>query len=142
VATSLDITNLTRRQTPGVPYAKLVSRILPGWDISLVFVGEQRARTLNHSLRGKGYTPNVLSYAAGSKHGEIIICLVVAEKQAPAYGLSYRPYIAFLFIHGMLHLKGLVHGATMERRERALLASVFPTTHFPTSNGSTHSNRN
>lgn len=95
---------------------------LPGWELSLVFVGESRAQQLNLQLRNKSYVPNVLSYETGEKSGEILICLSVAKKQAPSYDLSYKDFVALLFIHGMLHLKGQAHGATMEKQERALLA--------------------
>jgi probable rRNA maturation factor len=86
-----------------------------------VYAGEKRAQNLNATLRAKSYIPNVLSYESGTRSGEIIICLPVARKQAQLYGLSYRNFTAFLFIHGLLHLKGMPHGTTMERHERTLL---------------------
>jgi rRNA maturation RNase YbeY len=113
-----DIRNFTRRSAPGFPYAKIAETILPGWDISLVFAGEIRAQKINLQLRKKDYVPNVLSYESGKKSGEIIICLKVAKKQAQSYGLSYEHFVVYLFIHGLLHLKGLPHGTTMERYER------------------------
>jgi probable rRNA maturation factor len=113
-----DIRNFTRRSAPGFPYAKIAETILPGWDISLVFAGEIRAQKINLQLRKKDYVPNVLSYESGKKSGEIIICLEVAKKQAQSYGLSYEHFVVYLFIHGLLHLKGLPHGTTMERHER------------------------
>src|SRR3989344_5268353 len=116
------IKNLTRRRAPRMPFAKAVSTVLPGWEISLVFVGEKRAQSLNRTLRGKSYVPNVLSYATGNASGEIIICLAVAKRQAPAYNLLPTTYCLLLFIHALLHLKGMAHSATMERREQALVA--------------------
>jgi probable rRNA maturation factor len=130
--TSVDIRNFTRRSAPGFPYKKIAEAILPNWDISLVFCGEDRAQNLNVSLRGKDYVPNVLSYETGAPlaqtakfkephSGEIIICLPVAKKQAQSYGLSYPHFTVFLFIHGLLHLKGMPHGTTMERHESTFL---------------------
>lgn len=113
--------NFTRRVAPGFPYSAIAEAILPGWDISLVFAGEMRAQSLNKHLRNKTYIPNVLSYEVGKKSGEIVICLPIVEKQAPQYGLSYKNCIAFMFIHGLLHLKGLPHGTTMERYENQFL---------------------
>jgi probable rRNA maturation factor len=121
VEPSVDVKNYTRREAPGLPYKKIAQAVLPSWYISLVFVGETRAKNLNMQLRNKSYTPNVLSYESGNHSGEIIICLEVAKKQAHSYGLSYEHFTAFLFIHGLLHLKGLPHGTTMERYERTLL---------------------
>jgi rRNA maturation RNase YbeY len=118
---TVDTRNFTRRSAPGFPYAKIAQAIAPGWDISLVFAGTARAKQLNQSLRKKSYVPNVLSYESGKKSGEIIICLDVAKKQALSYDLSYKDFVAFLFIHGLLHLLGKAHGTTMERHERTFL---------------------
>jgi rRNA maturation RNase YbeY len=123
---SVDIRNFTKKPTPKHPYEKIAASALPGWDISLVFAGEQRARRLNRMLRGKDYVPNVLSYESGKKSGEIIICLDVAKRQAPDFELSYTKFVASLFIHGLAHLKGYPHGTTMERYERALMARLNP----------------
>ncbi len=134
----LDIRNFTRSTPPRVPFEKIAEGLLPGWEISLVFAGETRAQSLNKQLRNKDYTPNVLSYESGKKSGEIIICLPVARQEAPSYGLSYTQHIAYLFIHGMLHLKGHPHGSTMDRLERAALAR-FISVSLP--NGTTNSDR-
>ena len=144
--TTLDVHDYTRRKAPGVSFLPIAQNVLPGWDISLVFVGKDRAKALNQSLRKKDYTPNVLSYVVGEKSGEIIICLAVAKQQAPSYGLSYANHVAYLFIHGLYHLKGLPHGATMERLERVTLAKhtgvplLTPTT-TKLLHGTTHRNR-
>ena len=118
---SLDTRNFTRQSIPAFPYAKALATALPGWDMSLVFVGTTRAKHMNEVLRKKDYVPNVLSYETGKKSGEILICLEVAKKQAPDYGMTYTEFVGLLFIHGCLHLKGQAHGTTMERQERLLL---------------------
>lgn len=135
---TLDIRNFTRSKSPAFPFQKALEATLPGWDISLVFAGEQRAQSLNMKLRGKEYIPNVLSYISGTKSGEIIICPSVARKQAPSYELSETAMIGFLFIHGLLHLKGMAHGDTMERRERETLSQFIRVT---SPNGPTHRHR-
>lgn len=119
--TTLDTRNFTRSPIPRFKYAEALKAVLPGWEMSLVFAGERRAQNMNIALRGKDYIPNVLSYEAGDKNGEIVICLEVAKRQAPDYGMSYADFVGFLFIHGCFHLKGERHGATMERKERLLL---------------------
>ncbi len=56
-------------------------------------------------------TSNVLAFPLSKTSGEILICKSAA-----------KPFtVEFLFIHGALHLKGLKHGATMEREENRLL---------------------
>jgi probable rRNA maturation factor len=129
---------MTRRTTPVLPFTAALETVLPSWDISLVFVGPKKAQELNVSLRKKTYVPNVLSYEVGKKNGEVIICLPVAEKQASSFGLTPRAYYLLLFIHALLHLKGMRHGLTMESRERTLLARFVPDTNH---NGTTHRNR-
>ena len=118
----LSIRSFVRSTLPRVPYDEILQTTLPSYEISLVFAGRTRATSLNKTLRKKTYTPNVLSYETGTRSGEIIICPDVARRQATSYGMTYRMFLAYLFIHGLLHLKGAVHGTTMEKRERALLA--------------------
>jgi probable rRNA maturation factor len=87
------------------------------YELSLTFIGETRARTLNQQLRGKDYTPNVLSFPLSKHMGEIYICPGVAEIEASKFAMTPSRYIIFLFIHGCLHLKGYDHGATMDSLE-------------------------
>ena len=123
MAGGVSIQNLTRRPvTSRLVFSAVAKNVLPGWEISLVFVGATRARALNKKLRGKNYVPNVLSYTLSDKNAEIIICPSEAEKQAPSYAMSTRVFTTYLFIHGVLHIKGWVHGATMEQCEQKLLA--------------------
>lgn len=139
MASTLDTRNFTRSTAPVFPFLTAVETVLPGWTISLVFAGETRARSLNVKLRNKQYIPNVLSYAVGEKSGEIIICPSIAKKQAPKYDLSYTQMVGFLFIHGLLHLKGLSHSATMDRKEREILSRLI---NVHKKNVSTNRNRN
>lgn len=122
------IKNLTRRRTPQLPFRAVAANILPGWDISLVFVGEKRARSLNIKLRKKDYVPNVLSYQVGKRSCEIFICLKEAGSQAASFQLQASSFKLLLFIHALLHIKGLAHGVTMEKCERDFLARYGETT--------------
>lgn len=138
------IRNLTRRPFRGRRvFSDIAASVLPEWDISLVFVTPAKARALNYQLRNKDYTPNVLSYALGDKSAEIIICPAEAAKQAPEFLLSASSFLLLLFIHGLLHIKGWAHGATMEKCERKLLKRYGPKNsdrhrhrHLPSKNGS------
>ncbi len=127
----VSVRDFSRSKAPALPYQKIAQKVLPSWDISLVFVGETRAKKLNQQLRNKDYVPNVLSYVTDDgkhtkeKSGEIIICLAVAKRQAPSYDLSYRKFVAYLFIHGLLHLEGQRHGSTMELQEKRLLSQLL-----------------
>ncbi|MHB8660736.1 MAG: rRNA maturation RNase YbeY [Minisyncoccota bacterium] len=119
----VSIRNLTRRTyPPRAVFNEIATHVLPNSDISLVFLGPAKSRALNEQLRGKTYVPNVLSYAVSKESGEICICLQEARRQAPAHGMSTRTFVLYLFIHGLLHLKGWAHGVSMERCERKLVA--------------------
>lgn len=125
---SVLVRNLGRQRSP-LPTSSFVNAArgaLKGWELSLAFVSEADAKRLNKTLRKKSYTPNVLSYQTGDKSGEILICLPVAKKQAPSYGLSYAGFVALLFIHAMLHLEGYRHGPTMDEVEQRRLRRLAP----------------
>lgn len=126
------IINLTRNES--VPSAILFVRIARAvlgarFSLCLVFAGAQRMRVLNHRYRGKVYVPNVLAFRMSKTEGEIFICPVVAEREARRGSVSIRERIAFLFIHGLLHLKGYRHGATMERQEQKFSSLLYGKTH-------------
>lgn len=109
----------TIKSYPKHPYQKIKEAILgKRYDLTLTFVGPERSQTLNQTYRNKSYTPNVLSFPLDEKTGEIYICPKVAFSEAHQYNLTKEGYVAFLFIHGCLHLKGHKHGATMEAQER------------------------
>lgn len=140
--TVVSVANLARRKrVPRFAYTAVAEKTLPGWDISLVFVSPQKAQALNKQLRGAAYVPNVLSYALGARSGEIIICIAEAEKQASSYGMDARNFVLYLFIHGLLHLKGWAHGGTMERCERKILAQFGAGMTRISPHGATHSHR-
>lgn len=141
----VSIKNLTRQHLKvlaGSAFSEIAKSVLPDWEISLVFIGATRARALNKKLRGKSYVPNVLSYVAGEKNAEIIICPAIATRQSPDFQLPASSFLLLLFIHGVLHIKGWAHGDKMEKCERKLLSRYEKTDshrhrhrHIPGKNG-------
>lgn len=118
----LTISATVRTYPTSLPFEEMATTILGAdYDLSLVFIGPTRARTLNETYRHHSYQPNVLSFPLSPTTGEIFICPHVAQREAARFNLSQTGYIAFLFIHGCLHLKGYEHGDTMERQERRYL---------------------
>lgn len=116
------ITKTVHSAIPKVPFCRIKDAVAgKRYALSLVFAGDKRTRALNQKYRHKQYIPNVLSFPLSKNEGELFINLNRARVEARAAGLSYSGYVAFLFIHGLLHLKGMRHSATMEKRERALL---------------------
>lgn len=61
---------------------------------------------------------NVLSFPLSKNSGEILLCPKVAATECKKYFMDKQTYLAYLFIHGLFHLKGYAHGATMESEER------------------------
>ena len=115
------ITNTTKGTLPRVPFAKIKEAALgKNYSLSLVFIGERRSRRLNNSYRQKDKPTNILSFPYDKKSGEIFITPKVAMRQMKEFGRSYDNFIAFLFIHGLMHLKGFDHGSRMERAEEKL----------------------
>lgn len=88
------------------------------FEISLVFIGDARSRTLNKKYRDKEYVANVLTFPLGKSSGEIFINLREARRNAPDFDMGYTSFVGFLFIHALLHLKGSRHGSKMKAIER------------------------
>lgn len=109
----------TVKHYPNWPYETMKNAVLgKGYLLSLSFVGPTRAQAFNQTYRKKDYVPNVLSFPLDETTGEIIICPQVARSEAKKFGLSIDGYIAYLFIHGCVHLKGHDHGDTMDVLEQ------------------------
>lgn len=122
---TFEITNMTRQKAPDVPFLRAKEMVLgENYDLSLVFVGKRRSRTLNQKYRGKDKPANVLSFSLSDEVGEIFVDLGVARKQAPSYGRAYPEFVLFLVIHGMWHLKGYAHGGRMEEAEENTLRQL------------------
>ena len=118
---SITITKIAH-DVPMLPYETIADTILgKTYTLSLTFIGETRARRLNQEHRNASYVPNVLSFPLDTSHGEIYITPTVARREAKKFNLTEAGFIGFLFIHGLLHLKGHLHGATMEKAEKKYL---------------------
>ena len=119
---SVSISHTVKDYPQKLPYEKIKNDILgKRYQLSLTFIGPDRARTLNQNHRGKDYVPNVLSFPLDDTMGEIYIAPAVAKKEAKNFDLTPTGYMGFLFIHGCLHLKGYDHGDTMDKAEKRYL---------------------
>lgn len=88
------------------------------YELSLVIIGKKEIKNLNKSYRGIDNFTDILSFPLSANEGEIFICLEVARKEAPNFNRSYDNFIKFLFIHGLVHLKGFKHSDKMEVEEK------------------------
>lgn len=115
---NFSITNKTKSTLPRVPFAKIKDEVLgKKYNLSLVFIGRDRSRKLNFGHRQKDYATNILSYTLDKSNGEIFITPEIVKKQTKKFERKYDNLIGFLFIHGLLHLKGFEHGSKMEKAE-------------------------
>lgn len=106
------------RSFPRLPYEAIKDDILGrSYQLSLVFVGAARGAAINRQTRGKTYSPNVLSFPLSKNEGEMFLSPIVAKREASRYDHTYKQHVAYLFIHGLLHLKGLDHGPKMDALE-------------------------
>lgn len=111
-------------------------------EVSLMFTDDETIHEMNREYRGIDRPTDVLSFAleegeeeeiyGGPEEnllGDIIISVETATRQAEEYGHSVEREMAFLALHGMLHLLGYDHMEEEERKEmraqeEAILASL------------------
>jgi probable rRNA maturation factor len=87
------------------------------YELSVVLCGNEKSHELNKAYRDKDYPTNILSFPISENAGEIFIDLEKAQEEANAFEREFENFVLFLFIHGLLHLKGYNHGSTMEAAE-------------------------
>ena len=110
----------TRSKMP--PLFHSIKKVALGkeYDLSFSFVGPKKMREINKTYRGKDYATDILSFELEKNAGEIFICKTAAREKARLFARPFQNYLAYLFIHGLCHLKGMQHGATMERKEQKI----------------------
>ncbi len=86
------------------------------FEIALLFTSRREIGRLNGEYRKVEKVTDVISFPASDDFsgdngffGDLAIALAVARKQARRYGQSVSREIAFLTIHGCLHLLGYDH---------------------------------
>lgn len=102
------------------------------YEVSVVFVTKERIQEINRTYRGIDRVTDVISFALLDDEddiifeddeeeitvlGDIFICLEVMKEQAKDYGHSEKRELAFLALHGLLHLLGYDHDTPMEEKE-------------------------
>lgn len=87
------------------------------YELSFVFITPQKIQELNRIYRNINKPTDILSFPLSKTSGEIFICKSEARKEAPKFDRSYKNFISYLFIHGLVHLKGYDHGPKMEKVE-------------------------
>ena len=101
-------------------------------NVNIIFVGQQRIRTLNKKYLNNDYSTNVLTFPNHKKNtssGDIILCPKIINQEAKEFAFSSKLRWAHMIIHSMLHLQGYTHDVTrnrskMEKLEVKLLADM------------------
>ena len=99
-------------------------------EVSVTLTDNASIHELNRKYRGMDRPTDVLSFALRESEepdisggaeadalGDIIISVERAQEQAAEYGHSLRREVAFLAVHGMLHLLGYDHMEDAQREE-------------------------
>ena len=98
------------RQTPKLRQflPRALSRRLPR-RIIVVQISTAESSNLNHRFFKKYGSANVLSFRYGPDYGEILICPEVIRREAQEQRNTYKYQLAWMIIHGMIHLAGRHH---------------------------------
>lgn len=120
-----------RAELPVVSRAELFPKIKDfvlgkHYDLSVALISPAAMRrAMKYKKLSAKKTPriasNVLAFPLSKNSGEILICQETARTQCKSYGMKERIFVAYLFIHGLLHLQGHTHSVTMEREERRVM---------------------
>ena len=99
-------------------------------EVSVTLTDNEYIHKLNKEYRGIDRPTDVLSFALNESEepevddgpdinvlGDLVISVERAREQAADYGHSVRREVAFLTVHGMLHLLGYDHMEEADRLE-------------------------
>tara|TARA_B100001057_G_scaffold381056_1_gene386840 strand:+ start:144 stop:596 length:453 start_codon:yes stop_codon:yes gene_type:complete len=101
-------------------------------QVNIIFVGNQRIRTLNRTYLNKDKPTNVLTFSYENDNtltGEIVLCPQIINHEAKKFGLSLNLRWAHMIVHSMLHIQGYDHKTKinqidMEKTEVKLLSRM------------------
>lgn len=103
-------------------------------NFSIVFVDNEKIQYLNKFYRNIDRVTDVISFAFEDNAkvlynnvrflGEIYICIPKMIEQAKEYGHSETRELAFLTVHGLLHLLGYDHMTKEDEEEMFALQEV------------------
>ncbi len=100
-------------------------------EVSVILADDEGIRELNREYRGRDVPTDVLSFSMVEGEevvdvnedgeaiiGDIIISMERAREQAEEYGHSMEREVAYLTVHGVLHLLGYDH---MEENDKEIM---------------------
>lgn len=96
-------------------------------ELSVVFVQDERMRSLNRAYRCKDRPTNVLAFPQYPTYegepqtlllGDVVISLTTASREAFELNQTLEERVVFLLAHGLLHLLGYDHERSTAQRRR------------------------
>ncbi len=80
-------------------------------ELVLVFIEKNKMIGMNKNFRNKNKVTDVLSFSSddGECLGELIFCLQKIKQQSKDHHMSYKNELAYVLLHGLLHLLGFDH---------------------------------
>lgn len=115
---NLNIINSNKEELFPFPFDSAKDFVLgKEYKLNLIFVDSQKMLELNSKYRNLNHSTDILSFPLEIDSGEIYMCIDEAKKEAPKFDRNLDTFIPFLFIHGLVHLKGYDHGSKMESIE-------------------------
>ena len=139
----IEVNNVTRAEIDEEFLVQVAKKVLTGEnrkksDLSIALVGPKRMRELNKRYRKKDKVVNVLSFPFDSAQGkpiaelglgEIVLCVQEVKKDAKKYGMIFEKALAWMLVHGILHLLGYDHAKErdakhMEQKEHLYLSRL------------------
>ena len=115
---SFSLNNTTKAKIPNLAFVDMKNSILgKKYELSLTFVSKSEIKRINNQYRKINKPTDILSFPLSKNEGEIFINLDMAKIEAKKFDRSFENFLGFLFIHGLVHLKGMDHSSTMESIE-------------------------
>lgn len=112
---NFNIINTVKAKLPSLAFADMKNAVLgEKYELALIIVSKERIRELNSKHRNIDNPTDILSFPISEDMGEIYINIEMTKEEAVKFGREYENFLAFLFIHGLVHLKGFDHSSKME----------------------------
>ncbi|OUM93927.1 MAG: rRNA maturation RNase YbeY [Firmicutes bacterium ZCTH02-B6] len=147
--TTVAVADEVAKQLEAVVQAALIAEGMPAHaEVSVTLVDDDEIQVLNRDYRGKDAPTDVLSFPIWEPEeisdlrlhperyperplllGDVVISVPTALRQAEEYGHGVERELAYLCVHGVLHLLGYDHEEdaarqAMRDREEAILAGA------------------
>ena len=121
----IELNNLTKEVVPRALLKKVAQSVLRKErrkaGLSIVLLEKKHMLQLNRTYRKKNKVANVLSFPIPELGlGEVILCPAEIRKDAKKYGIPYTKALAWMLIHGILHVLGYTHRRMIKKEKRYL----------------------